>query len=82
MTNFPKETMQRKIMFVENRLRKEQINEICKRIASIEGDKTLDNDIDAIIHLKSLKKLKKSQLTSWRQFRTKNGLSNDVLINA
>jgi len=74
-----KETMKRKIMHKENKLRKNQINELCKAVDLIERDCTLDNDLDATIQLSALRKLKKSQLASWRHFRTKNGLSNDVL---
>jgi hypothetical protein len=54
---------------------------ICPKTLTIWNHK-LDGNLDATIQLTALKKLKKSQLASWRQFRTKNGLSNDALIGA
>lgn len=72
-------TMKRKVMHAENKLRKKVLNDICKKIDDIEGDRHLDDDIDATIQLAALENLKKRQLASWRQFRTKNGLSNEAL---
>jgi hypothetical protein len=77
---FTQETIDRKIMQEENKLRKNQIDDICKKINKIEWDRDLDDDTEATIQLAALKRLKKSQLSSWRQFRTKNGLSNDALV--
>lgn len=75
-------TMKRKVMYAENGLRKDQLNDTCEAIDNIEWNRDLDNDLDATIQLAALKKLKKSQLSSWRQFRTKNGLSNEALVGA
>lgn len=75
-------TMERKVVHAENELRKNQLDETCKAIDDIEWDRDLDDDIDATIQLTALKNLKKCQLVSWKQFRTKNGLSNEVLKGA
>jgi hypothetical protein len=80
--NLTKETIDRKVMFAENKLRKDQIDDIRKAIDDIEWNRDLDNDYKATIKLMALKKLEKRQLASWRQFRTKNGLSNDALVGA
>lgn len=78
MTIITENTMKRRIMFAENKTRKNQLNEVCKQIDGIEWNRDLDDNLDATIELSALKKLKKSQLASWRQFRTKNDLSNLV----
>ncbi len=79
MNTLTKSIAKRRVMFAENEIRREQLNELHKQIDDIEWNRDLDDNLDATIELIALKKLKRSQLASWRQFRTKNGLSNGAL---
>lgn len=76
---FPQETIDRKVNFARNTLLKDQLNEVCKKIDRIEYNRNFDDDVEKQIELLALKKTKKGQLTAWKSFRTKLGLSNDVL---
>lgn len=73
--NLTERTITRKMMFAENKLRKTQLDNLCKAIDDIEWNRTLDNNNDATIQLETLKRLRNNHLTSWQQFRTENGLS-------
>ena len=73
------ETIERKTMFEINRLRKGQIDELSRKIDSIDCDRSLDEDSEATIRLMALKKLLAVNLNAWKQFRTKNGLDNSTV---
>lgn len=83
MTNlidkYTPETIERKTMFEINRLRKGQIDELSRKIDSIDCDRSLDEDSEATIRLMALKKLSAANLKAWKQFRTKNGLDNSTV---
>lgn len=76
---FQKTTIDRKVGFAQNKLLKNQLNEICKKIDRIEYSWDFDNNSEKQIELLALKKVKKSQLALWKRFRTKLGLSNELL---
>lgn len=80
ITDYPETTVKRKIVFAENNIREEQVDKLFWDLAAFESDNMVRIDeleIGAIFM--AMKKVAKAQLAAWRQFRTKNGMSNDLL---
>ena len=80
LTDYPASTVKRKVVSAENKLRKEQVDRLFRDLARFESENTDKIDeLEIGVEFEAMKKLGKTQLAAWRQFRTKNGISNELL---
>lgn len=77
--DYPESTVKRQVVRAENRLRHEQVDGLFRNLARYESEHDDLDDLEVGAKFRAMKKLARANLAAWRQFRTKNGISNELL---